>query len=46
MYTVEIRAGLRTDNVRIHTWLYITHSGGEPEAWGSYPIVSGLSRLT
>ena len=45
MYTVEIRSGFLTDNVRVHTWLYITHPDGNTEAWGFYPADTGLSGL-
>lgn len=45
MYTVEIKAGTLTDNVNIHSWIYVTKPDGQSEAWGFYPAESGLSGL-
>ena len=41
MYTVEVKVGLLSDNVTIHTWLEVTHPDGHTESWGFYPAETG-----
>lgn len=46
MYTVEIKAGTLTDNVNIHSWIYVTKPDGQSEPWGFYPAERERGQVT